>query len=75
MNKKCEFETWRCPKFETKRTLEDMQKEMESLNADIRALEKMPLEVTIKLVAIADLMDTRKKLLAEMHEELNRMYM
>ena len=59
---------------EPRRTLADMQEEMKKLNADIRALANINVCEPIKIAAQADLMEQKARLLAEMHEELNRMY-
>ena len=66
------LECWKAEK--PRRTFADMQEEMKKLKADIRALANMNVCEPIKIAARADLMEQKARLLAEMHEELNRMY-
>lgn len=55
-------------------TFEDMQNDMDKINADIDSLRNMDIDSTIKLMALADLKDKKHKLLGQMHEKLNEMY-
>ena len=64
------FVEWRGCEY----TFEDMQIDMEKINADMESLRNMDIDGEIKLVALANLKDKKHKLLAKMHEKLNDMY-
>jgi hypothetical protein len=74
MNEKLLCGYFECRHKKPRRTFANMQEEMEKIVADIDAIENMEIEYSIKLLALADLTEKKHKLLAEMHEELNRMY-
>ena len=63
-----------CCAHNKRKTMEDLQRDMEKLNRDINSLKEMDLDCTTMYKAIDELKAKKADILKQMHAELDRMY-